>query len=104
MARGLESAGISAAVAHQVASMPPISVLFAAFLGYNPLQTLIPPSAAHALSTHAQHLVFGTQFFPELIAPAVQDGLHIAFYVAAILSLLASCTSLLRGKRYISSE
>ena len=104
MARGLESAGISAAVAHQVASMPPISVLFAAFLGYNPLQTLIPPSAAHALSTHAQHLVFGTQFFPELIAPAVQDGLHIAFYVAAILSLLASYTSLLRGKRYISSE
>lgn len=104
MASGLESVGISAIVAHQVASTPPISVLFAAFLGYNPLQTLIPPSAAHALSTHGQHLIFGTQFFPELIAPAVQDGLHIAFYVAAILSLLASCASLLRGKRYISEE
>ena len=104
MTRGLESLGISAPIAHQAASTPPISVLFAAFLGYNPLQTLIPQSATSTLHTHAKELIFGTQFFPELIAPAVQDGLHLAFYVAAALSVLAACASLFRGKRYISEE
>lgn len=103
MERGLVSLGVSTTVAKHLASMPPISVLFAAFLGYNPLRTLIPREVLHSLSPPAQSVIVGMQFFPSLIAPAVQDGLHIAFYVSAGLSLLAALASLLRGKRYIAN-
>ena len=36
---GLKAHGISAATAAGVAHVPPVSVLFAAFLGYNPIET-----------------------------------------------------------------
>jgi len=104
MVRGLESVGVASAVARQVSTVPPISVLFAAFLGYNPLQVLLPAGVVETLSTHARSVVFGQQFFPAPIAPAVEDGLRTAFYVAAALSLLASAASLLRGRRYIAEE
>lgn len=104
MVHGLESVGVPAAAAHAAASVPPISMLFAAFLGYNPLAALLPPGVTGALSAHARAVVFGQQFFPALIAPAVQNGLATAFIVAAVLSLLAAAASLLRGERFIAED
>jgi hypothetical protein len=84
--------------------LPPIGVLFAAFLGYNPMQKLVPPPVAQHLSAHTRSLLFGKGFFPHLILPAFMDGLRIAFYVSAVLSLIAALASLLRGKRYIHGQ
>ena len=40
---GLTGAGISDTVATAVSHLPPIAAIFAAFLGYNPMETLLPP-------------------------------------------------------------
>lgn len=102
--RGLSQNGLSSALSHQISHLPPIGVLFAAFLGYNPMRSLVPASAAHHLSAHTQSLLFGKEFFPHLILPAFMDGLRLAFYVSAGISVIAALASLLRGKRYIHGE
>ncbi len=79
-------------------------MLFAAFLGYNPMKSLVPASVAGHLSAHTQSVLFGKIFFPHLILPAFINGLHLAFYVAAAMALIAALASLLRGKRYIYGE
>ena len=51
---GLTAQGIPAAAAHQISHLPPIGVLFAAFLGYNPMQQLLGPHLlAHLPAGHA---------------------------------------------------
>ena len=49
---GLTAHGVPPATAHQVAALPPVSILFAAFLGYNPIQHLVGPHVLGALSAH----------------------------------------------------
>jgi len=104
MYQGLHHNGLSVALSHQISHLPPIGVLFAAFLGYNPMQSLVPHSASIHLSHHTRGVLFGHAFFPHLILPAFLDGLHLAFYVSAAISLIAAVASLLRGKRYIHGE
>jgi MFS family permease len=101
---GLTQNGLPSALSHRIAELPPIGVLFAAFLGYNPMRSLVPPSVSAHLSAHTQATIFGKEFFPHLITPAFLDGLHLAFYVSAALSVVAAVASLLRGKRYIHGE
>ncbi len=101
MSSGLIANGLPGNLAHQIAGLPPISVLFAAFLGYNPMHQLIPSGVAAHLSAHAQSNLFGKTFFPHLIMPAFMDGLHAAFYISAVFSVVAAVASLMRGKRYI---
>ncbi len=101
MYAGLTANGLPAVVARHIADLPPIGVLFAAFLGYNPMQSLVPPVVAQRLSTHAQGVLFGKTFFPHLILPAFVNGLHLAFYISAGLALVAAIASFLRGERYI---
>jgi MFS family permease len=100
MSSGLQAHGISAGVAHRVGQTPPISVLFAAFLGYNPIQHLVGAHALHALPGHAQALLSGPAFFPHLISAPFRDGLHTAFVFAIVACLVAAAASLLRGGRY----
>jgi hypothetical protein len=104
MYSGLVANGLPAALSHRIASLPPIGVLFAAFLGYNPMQSLVPGAVTVRLSAHTQQMIFGKAFFPHLILPAFMDGLRVAFYVSAGLSLVAAAASLLRGKRYIHGQ
>jgi MFS family permease len=97
---GLIAHGVPAANAHQVANLPPIGSLFSAFLGFNPIQQLIP---AHVLATlpHGQAAYLtGRSFFPKLISQPFADGLHLAFDFAAGASLVAAFASLLRGGKY----
>ncbi len=98
---GLTQAGIPAAAAKIVANLPPTGALFAAFLGYNPLGTLLPPQVLQALPAQTRSLVLGTEFFPRLIAGPFESGLHVAFAISAVLSVFAALASLMRGKRYI---
>jgi MFS family permease len=97
---GLRAHGLAPAAASQVAHSPPISILFAAFLGYNPIQHLAGPAALAGLSAHARAVVTGQSFFPHLISAPFRDGLHSAFVFAIVACLIAAAASLLRGGRY----
>lgn len=101
---GLVNAGVPAAVARQVADMPPTAALFAAFLGYNPMESLLSQSVMSSLPAATQQALTGNAFFPQIIAPAVMSSLHIAFYISALLSAAAAVVSALRGRRYVHHE
>ncbi len=100
----LTAEGVPARVASGIAGIPPIGALFAAFLGYNPMATLIPASVLTGLPAAARSAVLGTSFFPQLLAGPFLDGLHVAFSVCITLSLGAAAASWLRGPRYIHDD
>jgi EmrB/QacA subfamily drug resistance transporter len=102
--QGLTQAGIPATVATQVANLPPTGALFAAFLGYNPMKTLLPAAVLQSLPAASQALLLGKSFFPNLIAGPFDFGLRIAFSISVALSIIAAFASLLRGKRYIHGQ
>jgi EmrB/QacA subfamily drug resistance transporter len=97
---GLEAHGISAATANHVAQLPTVSVLFAAFLGYNPIQHLVGTHALAALSAHNRALLVGHSFFSRLISAPFRSGLHEAFAFAIVACLLGAVASLMRGGVY----
>jgi MFS family permease len=94
---GLVAQGVPASQAHQIANLPPIGSLFAAFLGYNPIKQLLPSaSAAHVSQAHYNYLT-GRGFFPHLISGPFGHGLHLAFFMAAGVCFLGATFSALRG-------
>ncbi len=97
----LTAAGVPAAQAGQLSNLPPIGALFAAFLGYNPMATLIPAGVMSSLPAATQSTILGTSFFPQLLSAPFMDGLRIAFTMCVVLSLAAAAASWMRGKRYI---
>jgi MFS family permease len=103
MTHGLEAAGVPAAAAHKAASLPPVSTLFAAFLGYNPVQHLLGASASH-LPASTRALVTSRAFFPALISGPFRQGLHEAFDFALVACLVAAAASWSRGRRYVNSD
>jgi hypothetical protein len=86
-----------------MASLPPVSVLFASLLGYNPVHTLLGPVLGHLPPAQAAFLT-SRGFFPTLISPAFAQGLSAAFGFAVAACLVAVLASLLRGGRYVYSE
>ncbi len=98
MSGGLIAQGIPASAAHQISHLPPIGVLFAAFLGYNPMQQLLGPLLAHLPAGHAAY-VAGRQFFPHLITAPFHDGLGVAFAFAIAANVIAAIASLMTGRR-----
>src|SRR5690242_8104304 len=96
LSSGLTAQGVPAAAATQISHLPPIGVLFAAFLGYNPMQQLLGPLLGHLSSAHAAY-VTGRQFFPHLITSPFHSGLGVAFAFAIAASLIAAVASLLTG-------
>ena len=97
---GLTRLGVPSGVAHQIASLPPVSSLFASVLGVNPVQHLLAPSGVLAkLPAASQAELTGRSFFPSLLSGPFHSGLIIVFSVSAVLSVLAGLASLLRGKR-----
>jgi EmrB/QacA subfamily drug resistance transporter len=104
LSSGLLQAGLPASVAHGIANLPPTAALFAAFLGYNPMATLIPAHVLHALPAAHQATLLGKTFFPTLISQPFMLGLHGVFYLSTALCFIASFASLLRGERYINDQ
>lgn len=95
---GLTAQGVPAQAAHAVAGLPPVGVLFAAFLGYNPIQHLLGPTIlGHLPSANAANLT-GREFFPHLISHPFHDGLVVVFCLAIAMSLAAAAASLIRGR------
>jgi MFS family permease len=101
---GLTANGVPPASAERIAHLPPVGSLFAAFLGYNPIRTLLGPAALEQLSPAQVANLTGTSFFPRLIAEPFQHGLAIVFLAALVMSLVAAAASWLRGGRYVHEE
>ncbi|EQD72502.1 major facilitator transporter, partial [mine drainage metagenome] len=102
--QGLMRHGVSAAVARHIGSLPPVSVLFAAFLGYNPIRTLLGPGVLAHLSAANRAALTGRAFFPELIATPFREGLTAAFSFATAMCLIAAAASWSRGSRYVHED
>ena len=100
LSAGLHAHGVAASTARMIGQTPPVSVLFAAFLGYNPVQNLVGAKVLGTLSAHNHALLTGRAFFPHLISAPFRSGLHAAFAFAIIACLVAAVASLMRGGMY----
>ena len=98
MYSGLTAQGIPAAAAAPISHLPPIGVLFASFLGYNPMQQLLGPLLHHLTPAHAAY-VAGREFFPHLITAPFHSGLGVAFGFAIAANVIAAIASALTGPR-----
>jgi hypothetical protein len=94
---GLVAHGVPPAVATRVSHLPPVATLFAAFLGYNPIQHLVGPHVLAQLPAAQQAALTGRTYFPGLISEPFRQGLHEAFDFAIVASLLAAAASWTRG-------
>jgi hypothetical protein len=100
LTHGLIAQGVPHAAAARVAALPPVSILFAALLGYNPVRTLLGHTLSQLPASHAAYLT-GRTFFPSLISAPFEHGLAIAFDFAIAACLIAAVASLLRGGKYV---
>jgi nicotinamidase-related amidase len=97
---GLHQQGVPQSIAPHAGSLPPVSSLFAAMLGVNPVQHLLAASRVLAtLPAAAQRILTGREFFPDLISGPFHHGLVIVFAFAVALSVVAAVASMLRGGR-----
>ncbi|CAN5263957.1 MFS transporter [soil metagenome] len=102
---GLTAHGVGATVANQVAATPPVGSLFAAFLGYNPIESILGPTGVlKSLSSSNAAALTGKTFFPQLIADPFHAGLVIVFIAAASMSVIGAVASLTAGGKYIHEE
>jgi len=104
MYQGLTQAGVPSDVASQVANLPPTGALFAAFLGYNPMKSILPAATLQQLPPASQAFLLSKTFFPNLISGPFDYGLRIAFSISVALALIAGLASLLRGERVIYEQ
>src|ERR1017187_8494261 len=102
---GLQQQGVPHALAHQIGALPPVSSLFAAVLGVNPVQHLLAAGGVlSSLPAASQRILTGREFFPNLISVPFPHGLVIVFAVSAARAALAGLASLLRGGRQAVAE
>ena len=104
LSSGLEANGVPAATATKIAHLPPVGSLFAAFLGYNPMQTLLGSQAAAGVTSSQWATLTGKTFFPHLIADPFLKGLRIAFTASLVMCLIAAWASWMRGGKYVHEE
>jgi hypothetical protein len=96
--------GVPQADATRISHLPPVATLFASFLGYNPMQTLLGPHVLHSLPPGQSATLTGRQFFPALISGPFHTALVYAFVFAIVACLVAALASLLRGGKYHHEE
>jgi MFS family permease len=102
---GLRAQGVPLHVATQVSHLPPVSTVFAALLGFNPVQHLLSNSGVLArLPRRGAAVLTGNQFFPHLISGPFHHGLIIVFTAAALMSLTGAVVSLMRGRQFYYGE
>ncbi|WP_408022701.1 MFS transporter [Streptacidiphilus fuscans] len=95
---GLVAQDVPPAVAAKVAQLPPLAVLFAAFLGYNPIRQLLGPQVLQHLPATKANYLTGRNFFPHLVTGPFQDGLAVAFWFALAACLVAAVASALTAR------
>lgn len=100
LSNGLQEQGVSASVADQVANLPPVGSLFAAFLGYNPIAELLEPFNALQQPGVNAEVLTGQTFFPHLIIEPFHSGLVVVFVAAAVMMVIGLIASLFNPGRY----
>ncbi|MFI6997652.1 MFS transporter [Nocardia sp. NPDC050175] len=101
---GLRAQGVSAGAAADVAGLPPVASMFAAFLGYNPIQELLGPTGELAKPGVNADTLTGQEFFPHLLTGPFHTGLVVVFVAAAIMMFLAAAASFFAGNKYVHDE
>jgi MFS family permease len=101
---GLLAHHVPAGDASRISQLPPVATLFASFLGYNPVKTLLGPHVLHGLPATDTHALTGRSFFPQLISSPFHSALVYAFAFAIAACLIAAFASLLRGGKYVHDE
>jgi MFS family permease len=105
LTNGLTANGVPHALAAKIGAAPPVSSLFAAFLGYNPVQQLLAPTGVlKHLPAHQVSVLTGKRFFPELLSGPFHHGLVIVFSTAMFFLVIAAIASALRGGRYVYDD
>ena len=104
LSSGLQAHGVSAGAAHKASQLPPVSILFAAFLGYNPIQHLLGSHVLASLSAHDSALLDGPGLLPPPHLGALPHGPARTFVFAIAACLVAAASSALRGAKYQHSE
>ncbi|MGO4616297.1 MFS transporter [Nocardia sp. 2YAB30] len=101
---GLRAQGVSAEAAAGVAGMPPVASMFAAFLGFDPIQELLGPTGALAEPGVKADTLTGQEFFPHLLTGPFHSGLIVVFVAAAVMMFLAAAASYFAGDKYVHDE
>jgi len=101
MFAGLTAHGVPGSVATMLAKAPPLGYLFAAFLGYNPLKSLLGPKVLAHLGAAQAKLITGRAFFPQLIGPPFKHALALILVFAVVMSVIAAAASAMRGGKFI---
>ncbi len=105
LTNGLQAQGVPSDVAAHVASLPPVSTVFAAFLGFNPMETLLKPTGVLTrLPAQAVNTLTGKRFFPNLISQPFHHGLVVVFTAAALMAAVAAIVSVMRGTQYYHGQ
>ena len=104
MQAGLAAHGVPAAQAHAVAALPPVAVLFASLLGYNPVQSLLGHHTLARSPATDSHYLTGHTFFPSLISGPFHDGLIVAFVFAIVACLVAAAASWFMGEKFVHAD
>jgi MFS family permease len=104
MEQGLVANGVPAETASQLAHLPPVGSLFAAFLGYNPMHTLLGDKVLASLPPDRAAYITGKTFFPQLISSPFKHGLSVVFTASLLMFLVAAAASWMRGSHYVHAE
>src|SRR3954451_4529839 len=104
MQAGLTAHGVPAVQAHAIAGLPPVAVLFASLLGYNPVQSLLGSHVLVQLRPADAHYLTGHTFFPSLISGPFHDGLVVAFAFAIAACLIAAAASWFMGEKFVHAD
>jgi MFS family permease len=94
---GFIAHGVNPAAAERISHLPPVTTLFATFLGYNPVAHLLGTHVLASLSRAQAAALTGRTFFPQLITKPFSSALGAAFTFAMVACILAAIASLLRG-------
>ncbi|MCL4449429.1 MAG: MFS transporter [Actinobacteria bacterium] len=97
---GLVAEGVPTTAAARVAHLPPTGALFGAFLGYNPIRTLLGAQVLSHLSSAKVAYLTGRSFFPRLISHPFMEGLGEAFNFSIAACMVAAIASWMRGTKY----
>jgi MFS family permease len=104
MQSALLAHGVPLSTAARVAKAPPVGSLFAAFLGFNPMKSLIPAHTLASLPGGQAAVVTGKSFFPTLISAPFMHGLRLAFTLSLVMFLIAAVASWARGPKTHADE
>jgi MFS family permease len=102
---GLIAQGVPHDVATRTGDLPPVGSLFASFLGYNPIGSLLGPSGVlDTLPSKNVHTLTGKTFFPHLMSGPFHHGLVIVFGTAALMMVIAAAASWAAGGKYVHDD